>query len=240
MAGLPDLAFVLFGGHDITGLVRGLEDELANDIEECDVAGESLQAHRFVGTAMSTVKVTGFYDADLSAVFEDTSEGVLMYCLEGNTAAKSCECAEKAAVTRYSRAVEGKAIHKGEIDFKVDDALDHAQIIAPLAARTAAGDTTATDVDTAAAASSGGRLWVSVPALVRGGYTNLVVKLLDSADGISFADVTGAAATFTAEGAALVSFTGVIRQYVAIAWSWTGTGSGQSASFVAALTKIPD
>ena len=76
MAGLPDLDFILFGGHNITGLVRGLEDEIANDTDEADVAGGDLQTHHYAGTALSTVKVTGFYDADLSAFFEAVTEGV--------------------------------------------------------------------------------------------------------------------------------------------------------------------
>lgn len=240
MAGLPDLKFILYEGNDITGLARGLEDELANDTEESDTAGTTVQTHRHVGTAAHNVKVTGFYDADLSPVFEASPEGVLMYVLLGNTAGQPCECAEEAKVTRYKRLVEGKAMHKAEIDFQANDALDHSLLIAALAARGAAGDTTAADLDTTAATTSGGRLWVSVPALDLDGYTNVEIQVQDSADGNSFADVAPAVATLTAAGAALVTFTGTIRRYVAIAWSYGGAGTTPSVTFAAALTKIPD
>jgi hypothetical protein len=76
--------------------------------------------------------------------------------------------------------------------------------------------------------------WIAdlhVPALDLGGGTNVVVTLRDSADGVTFSDVTSGA--FTAVTAAAtserLSATGQIRRYRAIDWVFTG-GSAQTVT----------
>lgn len=244
MSGLSDVEFVLYKGYDVTGMVRGLTDEIVNNIEDRQVAGNDILTHAFVGATEATVDLTGFYDADLSAVLDDKSTGaVLMYVLEGNAAGDPCECSSDARPANYKRAVEKQAFHKAELKWQAQgdsDLIDHAVLIAPLAARTAADDTTASYVDMDEATTSGGRWWVTVTALDLDDYTAVVVKLLDSADHISFGDVTDAEATFTDVGGQMIAFTGNLKQYTACDWSYTGAGTSPSVTFAAALTKIPD
>lgn len=246
MAGLPDLKFITFGGYDITGLVQGLNDAVTNETEEVDVAGDTILTSRYVGSAAAEVKITGFYDEDLSPAFEAAgAEAVLMYAPLGNGTGLSCECCS-AKLLRYERLIEGKALHKAEIDFlgKSSTAtggaviIDHALMLAPLAARGAAGNTDATDVEAPAQTTDGARLWVAVTALTLGGYTNLTVALRDSADGLSFAAVAGGSTTFTTAGGKMLYVPGTVRKYTSVSWAWTGTGTNPSATFVAALKRL--
>jgi len=244
VAGLPDLEFVLFNGYDITGLIRSLADELTNDTEESTVAAERVAGERFVGTSRGTVNLTAFYDEDLSPQLEGKPSGILMYVLSGNDAGARCECTEEAIATAYKRLVEGGGTHKAEVAFGAQGSvalLDHAYLIAPLAARTTAGNTRSSYVNAGAATvDGGGRWWVHLTALDLDGYTNLEVQLEDSSDHVSWGDVTGAVATFTAIGAQMVEFTGAVDQYLAAAWSYGGAGTDPSNTFAAAVTKLPD
>lgn len=242
--GLPDVEFVLFDGHDLTGMVRGLSDELVNPVEESTVAGNEIANSRFVGLSQATLALTAFYDEDLTEQLEGGPSGVLMYALQGNTAGNHCECVEEAICTGYKKQPEPSAIHKAEVNFVCQGdvaLLDHAQIVAPLAARTAAGNTQAAYVDSGAATDDGGgRWWVHVTALDLDGYTNVSHQLVDSADHIAFGDVADAVATFTATGAQMVEFDGAVDQYLADVWSYAGSGTSPSNTAIAAVTKLPD
>jgi hypothetical protein len=81
--------------------------------------------------------------------------------------------------------------------------------------------------------------WIAdlhVPALDLGGGTNVVVTLRDSADGVTFANVTsGAFTAVTLAGTSQrLSATGQIRRYRAITWAFTG-GSAQTVTPYVAL-----
>lgn len=243
MAGLPDVEFVLFNGYDVTGIIRSISDELTNDTEEATVAGNTVATEQFVGTARGTVNATAFYDEDLSPELEGGPSGVLMYVLGGNTAGAYCECVEEAIATEYKRLIENGATHKAEIAFGAQGdvgLLDHAYIVAPLAAYAGAGDTESAYIDSGAATASGGRWWVHVTALDLDGHDDLDVQLEDSADHVTFGDVTGALATFTAIGAQMVEFDGGVDQYLAAVYSYGGAGTDPTATFAAAVTKLPD
>lgn len=242
--GLPDLEFVLFAGYDVTGMVRGLSDELTSPTEDATTAGDKLATSQFVGTSQATLALTAFYDEDLSPRLEGGPSGVLMYALQGNDAGVHCECVEEAVCSGYKRAPDSAGVHKAETSFACQGdvaLLDHALIVAALAARTAAGNTKAAYVDSGAATTDGGgRWWVHVTGLTLSGCTNVSHQLVDSADHITFGDVTGAVATFTAVGAQMVAFSGAVDQYLADVWSYAGSGGSPSNTAIAAVTKLPD
>lgn len=57
---------------------------------------------------------------------------------------------------------------------------------------------------------------------------------------MSFGDVAGAVATFTAVGAQMVEFDGAVDRYLADVWSYAGAGTSPSNTALAAATKLPD
>ena len=241
--GLPDLDFVLWRGYDVTGIVTSYADEIENPVEDRTAAGGAVEVSEFAGTQSGTIELGAFYDSVLTEALEasvDGAQAVFMAALEGNTAGKYVACSARALKQHYQRAMERGGLHKAVVSWIANDAtftIDRAQLIAPLAARTTAGNTQASYVDAGAATTGGARWYVETTALTLGGYTNATVQLQDSADHVSWGDVSGAVATFTDIGAEMVAITGTVRQYRACAWAYTGAGSNPSVTFAAALAS---
>ena len=124
----------------------------------------------------------------------------------------------------------------------VSGSVDEGVILAPLAARTTAGNTQATKHDNTAESHGGGYGYLQLTALALGGYTNLVVTLQHSTDNITYVDFTPAFTARTAVGAERITLPGVdadgnVYQYTAVKWAWTGSGTGQSATFMAGIVR---
>jgi hypothetical protein len=87
--------------------------------------------------------------------------------------------------------------------------------------------------------SAGAIFDVHVPALVLGGYTNISIQPMHSADNGAWVSV-GSAMTFTAAGTAQRQTIAVgtnVRRYTAMAWAWTGAGSGMSAQVFVGVSR---
>lgn len=248
--GLPDLDFVLYRGYDVTGLVTRFSDEIVNQIDDRTAAGYETAVETFSGPQAATVEMSGFYDSVLTTAMEASPsvgehsggvQAVLMYALEGNTLGNKCGCLAHALKKSYKRSEDKGKLHKAALSWAANSALftiDQATIIAPLAVRTTAGSTEATYVDGGAASNNGGRFYVSVPALALGGYTNLTAQLRHSTDHITWTDVAGALATFTATNAQMIAYSGTTNRYRAIAWAYGGAGAGPSNTLAAALLTL--
>ncbi len=77
-----------------------------------------------------------------------------------------------------------------------------------------------------------------VTALTLGGFTNIVVTPLHSADNVSFSTLGSAFTAVTAAGVAeRVTVAGAIQRYRAVGWNYTGAGSGQTAQLVVAVSQ---
>lgn len=101
-------------------------------------------------------------------------------------------------------------------------------------------DTTATasgtGLDGTAATTFGGQAYLHVSAFTG---TNVTVKLQDSADNASFADVTGGAFTAkTAVGFERIAITGTIRRYVRLATTGTFSNATFLVNFVRNATAV--
>jgi hypothetical protein len=240
--GLPDVSWVLFDGVDVTGIVNEGSDSIENVTEDVQVAGASVAQEAYVGVQSGSVNLSGFYDSVITDTLEEAAAAVLMYTLEGNTAGKYCQCIEEALPKVYDVSMGSNSFHKAKITYTAqgeESTIDRALIVAPLATRTdASGNTDDTYVDGIEETTGGARFYVAVPDLTLGGYTNLQLQLRDSADHITFANVTGAVATLTEAGAAMIEVDGTIARYQSIGWSYTGAGADQTCKFVPAVLKL--
>lgn len=106
------------------------------------------------------------------------------------------------------------------IDTMPDDGVDMGVWLHALGAETADGN--ATSVDNGAATSAGGVGALHVSAYT--GLTSAVIKIQDSADNSSFADII-TFATVTAVTSERKRITGAVRRYVRATIDVTGTGS---------------
>jgi hypothetical protein len=113
------------------------------------------------------------------------------------------------------------------------------RIIAPLVARTTIGpaNTVSHDWGVGSTSTNGGSAWISMSAITLGGATNVVVKLRDSDDNITFADL----ATFnprTTVGDERVAIVGTVERYILTQWEFTGSpGGSQTATFTTGLSR---
>jgi len=83
------------------------------------------------------------------------------------------------------------------------------------------------------AADSNGGAATYLQITAYSGLTNIIVKTRDSADNITFADLT-THATMTATGADRQTVAGTVDRYLAVDWNVTGTGS---ATFFAGVAR---
>jgi len=90
--------------------------------------------------------------------------------------------------------------------------------------------------------ANGGAVYLQVPAVTLGGYTNWLVTPQDSANGSSWADIAGV--TPQAITAALVPVayrlpvTGIIRRYTRLRITLTGSGSAPSLTIMGGLVRF--
>ena len=243
--GSGQVGFVLMDGYSLAPYLTELELDHQAKTEDSTVLTVSAVAHAYVGLREFMLSVKGFYDDTAGAIDAGlcTKQGtvrVVNLALEGNTTGKQFVGFAGTLQGDYKRGAKNGELHKAEAAFQGAGEVEEGYIIAHLAARTTAGNTTATKVD-CLASGTGGVAFLQCTALDLDDYTNLAIKLQDSANGTDFADVTGGAFTaLTAIGKQRLVIAGTIRQYVAVAWSWTGSGTSPTGTWFVGLHKHVD
>jgi hypothetical protein len=244
--GSDDVAWVYIDGYKVGGsggYITDLEDHLDATLEESHVLGDTWKSRAFTGEKDVGVEISGFFDdadnASSEAFTEQWANRLIAYNVEGNALGSNVVMLSGAWEGKWKRILKRGALHKVSITHEGNGEDEEGKLIGILATRTTAGNTESTKVDNADATTAGGAVHLHVGALTLGGYTNLIVKLRDSADGTTFADVTGG--TFTAITAApgkqRLALSGTIRRYTAIAWAYTGSGSGPSWAGIVGLHR---
>jgi hypothetical protein len=113
---------------------------------------------------------------------------------------------------------------------------DEGQIQQPLGA-ISAGPVNSTSIDSGGVSTANGMVaYLQVPLLTLGSATNLAVKMQDSADNSTFADIAGGAFTViassitTTPAAQRLVISGTIRRYTRAVMTFTGSSAGASAT----------
>lgn len=116
-----------------------------------------------------------------------------------------------------------------------------ADILHDLSAETSDGDTEADSVDGGALSSTGGEGYFGYTTYTADGATGLAVRVIDSADDITYgALITFTTVTATTGGGqrSALATTADVEQYVACDWDFTGTpGAGTTATFFVAFKR---
>lgn len=227
------------GGYDVSGDI-GSVDKVQGGHKPIDVTGINKSAfERIGGVRDGAMSWKAFFNVDvghahpvLSAL--PTADVVATYC-RGTTLGDPC-----ASLVAKQLNYDGNRAQSGEFVFSVDAEANGfgvewgVQLTAGLRTDTAA--TNGTGIDTAASAAFGAQAYLQVSAFTG---TDATVKIQDSADNVTFADVTGL--TFTQVTAApytqrlATSNTATIRRYIrAITVT---TGGFTSLVFAVQITK---
>lgn len=227
------------GGYDLSGDI-GSVDKLQGGMKPIEVTGINKSAmERIGGVRDGSMSWKAFFNTAIGAAHPvlsalPTADVVATYC-RGTTLGDPC-----ASMVAKQLNYDGNRTGSGEFTFSVDAEANAygvewgRQLTAGLRTDTAA--TNGTGIDTTASAAFGAQAYLQVTAFTG---TDVTVKIQDSADNISFADVTGL--TFTQVTAApftqrlATSNTATIRRYLrAITIT---TGGVTSVTFAVQITK---
>lgn len=228
-----DVAYLIVDGTDIAGSINTARIKTSAVTVDTTCLGDTWREITDTGLRNGELEISGFYDGSTTSAVIDTVSGtgkVVSVLLEGNTVSKRFYGFDSGTVSAAEVGLSPDTIHTSSPTFTVSGQVRFGYVVAPLAARTTAGNTQSTCADMAAL-STIARAYLAVTSLTLGGYDNLIVQVqsCDTSDG-SYADETAFAA-MTTTGGQVVALSGTVNRYLAVAWQWTGTGTGQSATF---------
>lgn len=234
--GSGQVGFLLSGGYDLLGTSTELTIEREAILEETTVLGGADEEHAFVGVKRGRITQNGFYDdaADSSNdAMVGLAERVLVIGLEGNTVGKKFVGFAGAIQHMYSRVMSRGALHRANAEYQANGAIEEGVIIHTHSQETAAsGNTEGSSVDNGASSASGGAGYLEISALTLGGYTDVTVKVRDSANDIAYADLVTFANVSAKPTAERKTVTGTVERYLAMSWAFNGAGAGQSIKFM--------
>lgn len=234
--GAPNVGFVLLGGRSLAGYMTEIQDSQEAVLEETTGLGDSDDSWAKVGVNKATVKLMGIYNStDFVTAVEVATTQPLMYCLEGNTIGNEFTGIDGVKGKLDRNAVRDQ-LHRIEIDFKAETAMDKGKVLADHVARTDATGVTTT-VDNAASSANGAVGYLGVSILTLGGYTNIIVKIRDSTDDVSFADLIEFAAVTAAPASERKTVTGTVNRYVHTSLTWTGSGSSETTTYAVGMRR---
>lgn len=238
-----DVGFLLLGGYDVLSPTTQLSDQVEALTEDLMGLGGSWEAPAATGNKRAEISQEGFFD-DATDSINDALVGVgadrvLCYGLEGNTIGQQFVGFAGAVQSTYGRVISSGAMHKASANYKANGPVLTGVILHDHSAETAAsGNTEGGDsVDSAASSANGGRGFLQVSALTLGGYDDVTVKVRDSADDITYADLVTFTDVAAAPAAESVTVTGTVNRYLAHSWVFNGAGSGQSITYMAGFAR---
>jgi hypothetical protein len=230
-------AYLLWDGYNLTGISTELALDIRAAIEDATTLGDSWREREYASLKEGELTQDGFYDSDPDAAFAAlTGSGTGLALFEGNTAGKKAVGLSGAIQGGYSRRASIGVYHRAKGVFALSGIIEEGIIIAPLAAYDS-DPAAVSGQDNSSSSADGGSGYLQVTELTLGGYDDIVVKIRDSADDITYGDLI----TFTAVTAAATderkTASGTVEQYVDAEWAFTGSGSGESATFIVVFKR---
>ena len=235
-----DIAMVLIGGFDLTGAdVRELNWEVEALLDRIDGSGDGFEAYAFTNQKRGSGGQKGIFDdaAAHSHALLTANLGTAPIVLIGrNTIGGICWGFPAARQVNYRRLMQLGTLHKAEADYQFSGGADtQARVLNNKTSRASpSGNTDTTSVNNLGQSTAGGRAYLQVIALSLGGYTSVTIRVRDSADNVTFANLGSAFANVTAVNTAqTLDIAGTIRQYTSMSWLFNGAGSGTITPVVA-------
>lgn len=216
-------AKVLLNGYDISGYVKSAGFSGSLDTAETSVMGST--AKSFVtGLLDATVNLSGYFDGATGALDEimNSASGVasdgIIYCPQGYATYGYSAWGFDANTSSYEITTDVGDAATWSSTFSSNMGFERGVLIHEYKNESVGGQS-ATGINQTASSTNGGVLYMQASTAA-----SLIVKLQDSADNSSFADVTNAVTTVTSTRSfQRVSFSGTVRQYVRCLWTGTGT-----------------
>lgn len=238
--GSADVGFLLVNGMNILGDMTQIEDEQTAVMEETTPLGTAAQTHEYVGVSDYVLSQDGFYNdaanrSNAALVGIGTAK-VISYAPEGNVLGGKIVTGQMIGGT-YKRQIQRGTLTKAAATYMSRGAHDEGIILHPLGEETEDGDTTGDSQDNTTSSSNGAAGVLQLTALDLDGYDDLLVKIQDSSDDMSYADLIAFTAKTTAPAAERKEVTGSVDRYVACIWEFEGSGTDPSATFAVGFAR---
>lgn len=237
-----DVSFYLIGGYSLLGDVTELGYAKEAETKDDTVLGNAWRSHAANGLKMGEFTQNGFFNDTADRIHDALKAGsgvsrVGLLALEGGAIGDKVIGFEGLLQMKYERSTALGEWVGAQGSYQVSGAIEEGEILHALGAETANGETEASSLDNAASSSDGGAGIIQLTEITLDSATNLVGKVIHSADDATFADLV----TFTAlteRGAERVAVTGTVNRYVASKWAFTGgAGASTTATFVIAFSR---
>lgn len=223
-------------GRNMSTYLQGANVELSAQVEDATVmssAAEKLHGGLYSGGLSAKGLfdgATAAADQIFNAALISSSQSLIVAWIIGETAVGAIGYAMRARATQYKNTSPVSGLVACALSARADEGVERVKTLHPLAAETIA--TNGTTLDDTASTTAGAAAYLTVTAFTG---TSITVKVQDSADGTTWADVTSMA--FTAASAAgtservATSATATIRRYVRVTWTGTFTSATFSVAF---------
>lgn len=227
--GSASVAFILSGGYSLLGDSIELSDKIEALTDESMSLGDSWPEPSAVGVSRADLTQRGYFNdtalaLNAALVEAQGTSRVFCYGVEGNTAGKHFTGYAGALEAQVERIATLGKLHRVNVSYRGNGAVEQGFIHQALAAVTVDFDTTSAGyIDNAASSASGGSGYVQVSAY--SGFTNVIVKLRHSTDHVSWSDLITFATITSAPTAERKTVAGTINRYTAVDVNVTGSGS---------------
>jgi hypothetical protein len=228
-------ARVLANGYDISSYLKDASMPKSADVAETSALGDGAKTY-VAGQADATFKGSGMLDGSTAAIDEQLNTALgadgseFTYLPAGDALGETGYCMQ-GAITSYEVNSPVSDVNAISVDAQSSVGAERVVSLAPLLART--GTANLTSSDGAAATTAGGVGYLHATAI--NGSPTGTVKIQDSADNSTFADIITFAAVTTAHVSERVEVTGTVRRYTRI----NHAISGGTVTFWAGVGRNP-
>lgn len=226
--GPDDVGFILLGGANLLGDSVDIKDSISALTENSHALGDTWVKNSAIGLKRAELSQNGYFNDTTAAIHATLNEQqgisrVLSYGLEGNTVGKKFNGYTGAMQVDYERIASLDKLHRVAVTYHGNGQVDEGVILHALGAKTTDGDSTgAGSVDNGGSSADGGVGYLHVVSY--SGFSSVVIKIRDSADDSTYADLI-TFASVTDVGAERLTVAGTVDQHLAVSWDVTGSGS---------------
>lgn len=228
---------IFVNGYNLSAYLTSFKSTEDVDMAETSTFGTSAKTY-VAGMRDATLSLEGYFDGVAGAVDDvlkaaiQVNDSIFMLWPQGDTVGLY-GYGFKANESSYE--VSGDTGGVVSISVEAQSNVGAERLIAYHAMATESATGNGTSVDGSASSTGGAVAYLEVPDIT--GITALGVKFQDSADNVSWLDITGGAFTSVTANFAKqrLAISGTIRRYVRTVWTFTGTGT---ATFAVGLGRL--
>ena len=237
--GAADVGFFLIGGREFVGDLIDIKDAFERVVEEITGLGAAVDSYQDLGMESLMIEVEGFLNEANDKSVEAlglTGTQVLLYAPVGNVIGRDF-IGGNLLRGSFSKIPTQHQLTKVQASWKSSEQ-EEGVVLAPHTSRTSATAQLASH-NHGAAGTNGGVGYVACSALTLGGYTNLNVKIQDSADDSAWATYIDFTNLTAANNTQRKTESSNPDQYSRVLFTWNGSGSGESAVVAVGFEATP-